>query len=222
MEPEFSLIDRIDAVLPQTQCRQCGFDGCRPYATAIACGEAPIDRCPPGGEAGVVRLAQVTGRTPIPLNPACGPEKPLALAVIDETLCIGCTLCIQACPVDAIVGAAKRMHDVVAELCTGCALCLPPCPVDCIAMKPADFAWDDAHAATARDRHALRARRLARERDEPRAAGRIATEIRPDPTLGSPDRHPGAGSRKSAIVAAAIERAQKRQHARQAADRNRG
>ena len=223
MEPEFSLVDRVDAVLPQTQCRQCGYDGCRPYAAAIAGGEAEIDRCPPGGQAGVMRLAQIMGRTPIALNPACGPEKPLALAVIDESLCIGCTLCIQACPVDAIVGAARRMHDVVAELCTGCELCLPPCPVDCIVMKPAGFAWDDAHATAARDRHALRARRLAREPDPRRPAPRSATEIRPAVSSdrpGSPDPRQRAQSRKSAIIAAAIERAEKRQRERQAAGRN--
>ena len=219
MEPEFSLIERIDTVLPQTQCRQCGFDGCRPYAAAIARGEAEIDRCPPGGRAGVARLAQVVGRAPMPLNPAYGIEKPFALAVIDETLCIGCTLCIQACPVDAIVGAAKRMHDVVAELCTGCELCLPPCPVDCISMNPAHFAWDDAHAAAARDHHALRARRLSRELDEPRNASHVASAARPAGP-SDPERH--AASRKSAVVAAAIERARERQRAHQEGDRKRG
>lgn len=219
MEPASSFIERIDSVLPQTQCRQCGFDGCRPYAAAIARGEAEIDRCPPGGRTGVARIAQVVGRAPIPLNPAYGIEKPLALAVIDETLCIGCTLCIQACPVDAIVGAAKRMHDVVAELCTGCELCVPPCPVDCISMNPADFAWDDAHADAARANHAARSRRFSRELAEPRNASRVAREIRPaEPS----DAERRAASRKSAIIAAAIERARQRQRAHKEDERKRG
>ena len=128
--------DAIDAELPQTQCRLCGYDGCRPYAEAIARGEAAINRCPPGGEVGLRALARITGLPAPPLDPACGPVKPRAVAVIDEAWCIGCTLCIQACPVDAIVGAAKRMHTVLAEDCTGCELCVPPCPMDCIVMTP--------------------------------------------------------------------------------------
>jgi electron transport complex protein RnfB len=124
----------IDAILPQTQCGQCGFAGCRPYAEAIAAGEADINQCPPGGENGIVALAELLGRDPKPLNPENGAEKPKMLAVIDEQNCIGCTLCIQACPVDAILGAAKHMHTVIAKECTGCELCLAPCPVDCIQM----------------------------------------------------------------------------------------
>ena len=131
-----TLIDRIDAVLPQTQCRRCGYPACRPYAEAVARGEAAINRCPPGGRQGVRALARITGSPALPLDPACGTEAPPCVAMIDETTCIGCTKCIQACPVDAIVGAGKLMHTVVAELCTGCELCLPPCPVDCIAMIP--------------------------------------------------------------------------------------
>jgi electron transport complex protein RnfB len=157
-----SLADRIDAVLPQTQCRRCGYEGCRPYADAIARGEADIDRCPPGDVEGVVKLAAVVGCAPIPLDATCGTPQPLALARVDEARCIGCTLCIQACPVDAIVGAAKRMHVVVADLCTGCELCLPPCPVDCIVMLPATFEWDALRAEAARGRHDARARRLRR------------------------------------------------------------
>ncbi|WP_054774070.1 electron transport complex subunit RsxB [Methylogaea oryzae] len=130
------LVDKIDAVLPQTQCGQCGFPGCRPYAEAIAKGDADINRCPPGGEDGVKALAELMGVEPKPLDDAVGEEKPKALAVIDENLCIGCTLCIQACPVDAILGAAKHMHTVIAAECTGCELCVPVCPVDCIDMKP--------------------------------------------------------------------------------------
>ncbi|MBL8259745.1 MAG: electron transport complex subunit RsxB [Candidatus Competibacteraceae bacterium] len=130
------IADKIDAILPQTQCGQCGFAGCRPYAEAIAAGEADINQCPPGGENGIVALAELLGRDPKPLNPENGIEKPKMLAVIDEQNCIGCTLCIQACPVDAILGAAKHMHTVIAKECTGCELCVAPCPVDCIHMLP--------------------------------------------------------------------------------------
>ncbi|MEO8937376.1 MAG: RnfABCDGE type electron transport complex subunit B [Burkholderiaceae bacterium] len=189
-------VDAIDAVLPQTQCRQCGYDGCRPYAAAIAHGEADIDRCPPGGDIGLAKIASVVGRPTKPLDPMRGITKPLSLAVIDEALCIGCTLCIQACPVDAIVGGAKRMHDVVADLCTGCELCLPPCPVDCITMVAADFAWDDLHAAAARTHHDARSARLARFADESTARPVVANRAAPLPA-----------SRKQAILDAAIERA---------------
>jgi Na+-translocating ferredoxin:NAD+ oxidoreductase subunit B len=130
------LVDQIDALLPQTQCGQCKFPGCRPYAEAIAKGEADINQCPPGGEEGIKALAELLGVEPKPLDAARGEEKPKSLAVIDEQRCIGCTLCIQACPVDAILGAAKSMHTVIASECTGCELCLPPCPVDCIDLVP--------------------------------------------------------------------------------------
>ena len=130
------LVDKIDSILPQTQCGQCGFPGCRPYATAIANGEADINQCPPGGEEGIHNLADLLGREFKPLDEEHGVEKPKAVAVIDEQTCIGCTLCIQACPVDAIVGAAKQMHTVVEKECTGCELCVAPCPVDCITMEP--------------------------------------------------------------------------------------
>jgi electron transport complex protein RnfB len=123
---------RIDALLPQTQCGQCGYPGCRPYAQAIAAGQAGINLCPPGGAATIRALADLLGREPVPLDAGRGTEKAPLLARIDEPRCIGCTLCIQACPVDAIVGAPKLMHTVIAALCTGCELCLPPCPVDCI------------------------------------------------------------------------------------------
>jgi len=137
-----ALIDRIDATLPQTQCTRCGYPACRPYAEAVARGEAAINRCPPGGEEGVRALARITGQPVLPLDPACGTETPPRVAVIDEDVCIGCTKCIQACPVDAIVGASKLMHTVIADWCTGCELCIPPCPVDCIAMVPARGAPD--------------------------------------------------------------------------------
>lgn len=130
------LVDKIDAILPQTQCGQCGYPGCRPYATAIAKGEADINRCPPGGETTIVALADLLGKEPIPLSEEVGESKEKMVAVIDENTCIGCTLCIQACPVDAILGAAKQMHTVIEAECTGCELCVEPCPVDCIDMVP--------------------------------------------------------------------------------------
>lgn len=133
-EPELPLADRIDALLPQTQCGQCHYTGCRPYAEAIANGEADINQCPPGGAAGIRALATLLGREFKPLNPAHGAETPRTVAVIDEAVCIGCTKCIQVCPVDAILGAPQVMHSVLTDECTGCGLCLVPCPVDCIAM----------------------------------------------------------------------------------------
>ena len=132
-----ALAERIDQLLPQTQCTRCGYPACLPYACAIATGEADINRCPPGGDAGIRDLARLLGREPLPLNPDCGIESPLCVAVIREAECIGCTKCIQACPVDAIIGASKLMHTVLADICTGCELCLPPCPVDCIDLVPA-------------------------------------------------------------------------------------
>ena len=137
LDPE-ALAHRIDALLPQTQCEQCGYHGCQPYARAIARGEAEINRCPPGGDRTITALAELLGRRPTPLDASRGEHKPRAVARIDESTCIGCTLCIQACPVDAIVGAAKLMHSVIEAECTGCELCLPPCPVDCIAMLPVE------------------------------------------------------------------------------------
>ena len=129
-----AMIQRIDALLPQTQCGQCNFAGCRPYASAIATGSADIDQCPPGGQRGVDALARLLHRDSKPLNPAHGVAAPRAVALIDEAVCIGCTKCIQVCPVDAILGAPKLMHTVIAGECTGCGLCLPPCPVDCISL----------------------------------------------------------------------------------------
>ena len=162
-----SLARRIDALLPQTQCTRCGFDGCRPYADAVAAGTADIDRCPPGGDAGVAKLAALLGRAAKPLDPAYGAFAPPSVAVIDEAACIGCTKCIHACPVDAIVGASKQMHTVIASWCTGCELCIPPCPVDCIVMAPAQ---DLPPASLSRERHDARATRLQREAAEREAA----------------------------------------------------
>jgi Na+-translocating ferredoxin:NAD+ oxidoreductase subunit B len=162
------LATRIDALLPQTQCRRCGFDGCRPYAEALARGETDLNRCPPGGDHVIGRLAELLGR--LPLDPVCGAETPPLVALIDEPACIGCARCLDVCPTDAIVGARKRMHTVIAEDCTGCELCLPACPVDCIRMVavpglPAELspAAVLARAARFRRRHDARNRRLARE-----------------------------------------------------------
>jgi len=166
------LARRIDALLPQTQCTKCGYDGCRPYAEAVAAGAADIDRCPPGGESGVARLAHLLGRMPNPLDPEGGAYRPPQVAVIDEAACIGCTKCILACPVDAIVGASKLMHTVIAEWCTGCELCVPPCPVDCIALEPVEALPE---ADLSRARHEARGRRLARDATE-RAAKLAAYE----------------------------------------------
>jgi electron transport complex protein RnfB len=155
MTPEAALAASLLDALPQTQCRRCGYLDCRDYAEAIASGSAEINRCPPGGAEGVVRLARIAGRTALPLDPECGTEGPRLLARIDEAACIGCALCLKACPTDAIVGAATRMHTVAEELCSGCELCLPVCPVDCIALVPASGdrtgwnAWTPEQAAQA-------------------------------------------------------------------------
>jgi electron transport complex protein RnfB len=205
-----TIADQVDALLPQTQCTKCGYDGCRPYAEAVAQGEA-INRCPPGGEAGIVKLATLLGRPEAPLDPACGVEQPRRVAWIDPTLCIGCTKCIVACPVDAIIGAPKRMHTVIPALCSGCDLCVPVCPVDCILMQPAAPAlpaWGDDDAEAARTRHQRRAQRLAREKIEAdhrleRAGLEKLTRLDAEPTDDST-------ARKRAVVEAAIRRARER------------
>jgi len=184
---ETPLAARIDALLPQTQCTRCGYPTCRAYADAIAAGETDINHCPPGGAAGVAALAALLGRATKALDPANGREAPPLVAVIDEAVCIGCTKCIQACPVDAIVGAAKRMHTVVAAECTGCELCLPPCPVDCIALVAIDeepLARERVvrRATHARTRFEARNTRLARERaarDARRATTPAQREAKP-------------------------------------------
>ena len=171
-----SLADRLESALPQTQCMRCGYPDCRGYAEAIAGGQAELNRCPPGGAEGVQRLARIAGRGPLPLDPECGLESARVLAVIDESACIGCALCLKACPVDAIVGAAKRMHTVIEVLCTGCELCLPVCPVDCISLVNASAegtgwnAWGDAQAGVSRGRYAAHRRRLADEATSAAAA----------------------------------------------------
>jgi electron transport complex protein RnfB len=208
--PLAALAARIDALLPQTQCTKCGYAGCRPYAEAIAAGAAAINRCPPGGDTGIARLAALLGQPALPLDPDCGTAGPLRVAHIDEQRCIGCTLCIQACPVDAIVGAARRMHTVLPQCCTGCDLCLPPCPVDCIAMVAVDppRAWTDADAAAARQRHQARTARLAGADPNPVArAGGDAAAARPADTGATPIEL------KQAAVQAALERARARRAA---------
>lgn len=165
MPAVITLADRIDALLPQTQCEQCGFHGCRPYAEAIASGDAEINQCPPGGGDGIAKLAALLQRPVLPLNPDNGIEKPRTLARIIEADCIGCTKCIQACPVDAIVGASKLMHTVIADDCTGCELCVPACPVDCIILIPMPpEQMDEAHADAGRDHFLRREMRLEKQR----------------------------------------------------------
>lgn len=139
LQPDAEEIARIDALLPQTQCGACGYNGCRPYAEAISQGRADINQCPPGGQRVINELASLLGEDSKPLNPEHGEYRPPRVAVIDESVCIGCVKCINACPVDAIVGAPKQLHTVIAAECTGCELCIAPCPVDCISMQPVNI-----------------------------------------------------------------------------------
>ncbi|AVS99316.1 ferredoxin [Paracidovorax avenae] len=227
-----ALAARIDAALPQTQCTRCGYPDCAAYADAIAGETADINRCPPGGAEGVARLAALTGRDPLPLDPQCGAEGPRGLAVIDELACIGCTLCIKACPMDAILGTHKRMHTVIEAHCTGCELCIPVCPVDCIAMENATgdatgwAAWSAPQAGHARQRY--QAHRLRKASDgerppaacapEPPALAAAAPALRPGQVplqaanpIASPvsSVQPSAEDRRAAI-AAAMARARER------------
>jgi electron transport complex protein RnfB len=166
------LAEALNDALPQTQCTRCGYPDCHAYALAMAEGSAEINQCPPGGAEGIVRLARLTGRPALPLNPDNGVEGPRQLAVIDEAWCIGCTLCLAACPVDAIVGGPKLMHTVIDPQCTGCELCIPVCPVDCISLvnvtgeQTGWQAWSEAQALEARERHAFHTLRQARDESE--------------------------------------------------------
>ena len=210
-----ALADAVDALLPQTQCTKCGHAGCRPYAEAIAAADAPINQCPPGGTPGIAKLAAALHRPALPLNPANGVERPLALAVIDEALCIGCTLCIQACPVDCIVGAPTKMHTVIASQCTGCDLCVPPCPMDCIAMVPLvpPRAWTTADADAARRRHLQRNARRATEqaRNERRLAEKAVAKLAEIDARH--DLSEEQAARKKSVVEAALARARARRAA---------
>jgi electron transport complex protein RnfB len=214
LSPAALLAQRIDAALPQTQCTRCGYPDCRHYAEAIAHEGVAINRCPPGGAEGIARLAALTGQAVQALDPTHGTEGPRALAVIDEAWCIGCTLCIKACPVDCIAGASKLMHTVIGSECTGCELCVPVCPVDCIAMVPVTGsatgwqAWSQAQAQEARERYAWRGQRLQRaqrEHDEALAAKAAAklADLQNQTRLTDPE----AIERKRAVIEAALARA---------------
>jgi len=205
-----SLAQRLDALLPQTQCTRCGYPDCRAYAEALAAGQAQLNQCPPGGAEGIARLARELGQPALPLDPAFGDEAPRRLVYIEEATCIGCTLCIQACPVDAIVGAPKRMHAVIEADCTGCELCLPVCPMDCIALEEASAgatgwdAWSPQQAGAARDAYARRQARLARDAREHDARLSAQAEAPAVAAAAAPE------DPKRAAVAAALARARLR------------
>lgn len=218
--PALPLADQIENLLPQTQCGKCGYPACRPYAEAIADGRALYNQCPPGGTQGIARLALLLGQALLPLNPANGVERSRSCAVIDESACIGCTLCIQACPVDAIVGAAKQMHTVLPDVCTGCDLCIAPCPVDCIVMvevtpgRSGWDAWSQQQADDARRRHDFRQRRLYREKleNDARLAAKAAAKRQEIEAASAADPvQKIEQERKQAIIQAAIERARLKQ-----------
>jgi electron transport complex protein RnfB len=208
------LAAQIDAALPQTQCTRCGYPDCRSYAQAIAAGSAGINQCPPGGAEGIQRLASLTGQPVVALNPAHGVEAVRAVAVIDEDWCIGCTLCMKACPVDCILGASKHMHTVIEPDCTGCELCLPACPVDCIRMEPVSqsltgwAAWSPAQADQARQRYQFRLFRVEREtrENDARLAAKAAHKLA---DLENQTLHtdPEVIARKRAVIEAAMARA---------------
>ena len=218
-----SLFERIHAALPQTQCMRCGYPDCAAYAQAIACGQAAINQCPPGGAEGVQRLASITGQPAQPLNPAHGVESARAVAVIDEAWCIGCTLCIKACPVDAIMGSAKLMHTVIETDCTGCELCVPVCPVDCISLENVTGtrtgwnAWSQPQAEMARRRYEAHLRRLGQKEKRPAIPEEMPADVEarekiletpqtvPPPTQ-PPQGGDNAAERKRAMIEAAMAR----------------
>jgi electron transport complex protein RnfB len=211
--------DQINALLPQTQCTRCGFPDCASYAQAIAQGRADINQCPPGGEEGVARLAALTGLASKPLNPEHGLQAPRLMAVIDEAWCIGCTLCIKACPVDAIIGSNKHMHTVIEDACTGCELCVPVCPVDCISLEathadPAPTgwaAWSQLQADEARDRHAFRSTRLqqAQRDNDARLKAKAEHKLAHLPEL-TKLTEPAELDHKRSVIEAALARARAR------------
>ncbi|MEY4561335.1 MAG: hypothetical protein RLZZ618_612 [Pseudomonadota bacterium] len=212
-----ALAEALNDALPQTQCTRCGYPDCHSYAEAMAAGDAPINQCPPGGVEGIARLAALTGRPVLPLNPLNGHEGPRMLAVIDEAWCIGCTLCLKACPVDSILGGAKAMHTVIDALCTGCELCIPVCPVDCITLVDVTSprtgwdAWSTADAEQARTRfdfHRFRLQRADRENDERLEAKAEATLA--DLPAASKLTDPDALAGKRAVIEAALARARAR------------
>ena len=215
-----TLADRILDALPQTQCTRCGYPDCKAYAQAIALEQAPINQCPPGGAEGVAVLARLTGKPVQPLNLEHGLEGPMTVAVIDEAWCIGCTLCIKACPTDAILGSNKVMHTVIESVCTGCDLCLPVCPVDCIEMVPISgdktgwAAWSAELATQARVRYESRQIRLVKEeqehaaRQEAKAAMKLADLETHTHVAEDPDKDI---ARKRAIIEAAMAKAKARQ-----------
>ncbi len=209
-----ALAARLDAALPQTQCTRCGYPDCQGYARAMAAGAAPINQCPPGGAEGIRRLSALTGRPVIPLNPVNGREAPRAVAVIDESWCIGCTLCIKACPVDTIVGASKLMHTVIEADCTGCELCVPACPVDCISMVSVTGeatgwnAWSPLRADAARERYAFHRMRIDRDkRDNDQRLAEKAAHKLADLENQTLHTDPAVIERKRAVIEAALQRA---------------
>jgi len=213
------LFDRLFAALPQTQCTKCSYPDCRAYAKAMATGEALHNQCPPGGQEGVERLAKILSKKSLALNPANGDERPRPVAVIESKACIGCTLCIQACPADAIVGASKQMHVVLKDWCTGCDLCIPPCPVDCITMisvtgdKTGWNAWTENQASLAKDRYETRQKRLDREAldNTKRLAVKAQNKAKAlDLESASTDAEKNEIERKRAIIAAAMARAKEK------------
>jgi Na+-translocating ferredoxin:NAD+ oxidoreductase subunit B len=208
------LAARVHAALPQTQCTRCGYPDCAAYAQAVADGEAEINQCPPGGADGIARLAALTGRPLLPLNPDNGTEGPRALAVIDESWCIGCTLCLAACPTDAILGANKRMHTVIEPYCTGCELCIPVCPVDCISLENVTGertgwnAWSPADAAQALERYEFHtARRASDEQDNTRKLAAEARHKLADLAAHSTITDPGELARKRNVIEEALAKA---------------
>ena len=205
---------RLHAALPQTQCTRCGYPDCAGYAQAIASGDAEINRCPPGGAQGIVRLAEITGRAPVPLDPDVGVEGPRTLAVIDEDWCIGCTLCLDACPTDAIVGGNKRMHTVIDRYCTGCELCVPVCPVDCIALENVTGdrsgwrAWSQPLADEALARYeARKTRKLREEADHAERQERKAEAKLADLPAHTHGAEGDELARKKSVIEAALARA---------------